>query len=786
MGYDFDNSKVLKICVIGGSEEIINKIFPNNLGTQKDIQCKKRNLYKDIEAKDYDTGKSAKYKVNWEAYIFPNLTDDNEESIMDTISYKIFNFPNKEQNIQNNQQNISKNNIIIKFGSNNTDFLLEYIDCFFSKLFIPQIAIITNEEIKGNQNNRFLTVIKEKMHSELYKDIFSYLWERECYFNQRGHLMSEYAPKSHDKIKDLPCSSLNILLTGISRSGKSTFINTLSKKLISLETPECLSVTREINEFVIYKEVEGQGTIKFKLIDTPGLTIIPEENKDTTDDVINSIDKKLKEFDDSNDSIHIIYFFMIGVTNLEQSKKFFKYLSDLQKERVKKNIPKLPILFIFNRICDKENFDALKKFLFENDFGNLYEEREKTEIKGISSKEKMKLKKNKNLNNVDNILGINLLNKYDNGKIVSNAFGIPDLLRATKYFIKKLNPFKKEDFNNVENYIKEFKKYNSNNKLTEEENKKYLLLKEDCKNLIIQISMDNSLLYKLKNKNEIIEKAKNEADKIIYISSVFGFGAGLIPVPFVDIPILYSINLSMILKIGKCFSVEFNEIPNWDRVKLVMGFEANVQSTAKVVGNTLAAESGEELGKHLVKDLGNEGTHQVVELARKGIGISEVGEVAEYLELPDNNSYQKLANYLYNLFPSFETSVQNGIENGGQEIGKRVKRIIKRNSYALAEDFLEEASEKYSKELAANASSYFYEFCPKVIPVIGSLIGGISDAYSTYKAGKNCIKYFEEYINKTQGCEFVLKRKEEYEKILNSLDILANDNFVDFGINIFN
>ena len=173
-------------------------------------------------------------------------------------------------------------------------------------------------------------------------------------------------------------------------------------------------------------------------------------------------------------------------------------------------------------------------------------------------------------------------------------------------------------------------------------------------------------------------------------------------------------------------------------------------------------------------------------MARKGIGISEVGEVAEYLELPDKNSYQKLTNYLYNLFPSFETSVQNGIENGGQEIGKRVKRIIKRNSYALAEDFLEEASEKYSKELAANASSYIYEFSPKLIPVIGSLIGGVTDCYSTYKAGKNCIKYFEEYINKTQGCEFVLKRKEEYEKILNSLDILENDNFANFEINIFN
>ena len=179
----------------------------------------------------------------------------------------------------------------------------------------------------------------------------------------------------------------------MSRSGKSTFINVLSKKLIALETPEFISVTREINEFVIYREVKGQGIIKLKLIDTPGLTFIKEENKDTTDDVIKSIDEKLKEFDDSNESIHIIYFFMSGIPNLEQSKKFFKYLSNLQEERVKKNFPKLPILFIFNRNSDENNYDALKKFLLENKFNNLYEEGEKNEIKGNLSKNKLKMKK---------------------------------------------------------------------------------------------------------------------------------------------------------------------------------------------------------------------------------------------------------------------------------------------------------------------------------------------------------------------------------------------------------
>ena len=54
-----------------------------------------------------------------------------------------------------------------------------------------------------------------------------------------------------------------------------------------------------------------------KFIDTPGLTFIPEKKIDTTQIVIDSINKKLKEYNDTNESIHIIYFFMAGIPNLE-------------------------------------------------------------------------------------------------------------------------------------------------------------------------------------------------------------------------------------------------------------------------------------------------------------------------------------------------------------------------------------------------------------------------------------------------------------------------------------
>jgi hypothetical protein len=55
MGYDFDNSKIIKVCVIGGKKELINKIFPDSLEVPKNAQYKKRRLYKNIEGKDFIT-----------------------------------------------------------------------------------------------------------------------------------------------------------------------------------------------------------------------------------------------------------------------------------------------------------------------------------------------------------------------------------------------------------------------------------------------------------------------------------------------------------------------------------------------------------------------------------------------------------------------------------------------------------------------------------------------------------------------------------------------------------
>ena len=798
MGYDHDYSHKIKICVIGGSKEIIKYLFPVSI---KDDKYIKRKRTQKVDAKDFISQKSSTYEIYWEAYIFQNMTDETEESTMDSILYDIFGIP-REENDENDKKKmpISKYNIIIKFGSNNVDFLFDCID-YHSRIYFPQVAIITNDEVGGIKDNRFLTLIKEAKQPDLSKKMFNYLWERECYFNQRGQLINEYSPENLNPSKDLPCSSLNIMLTGMSRAGKSTLINILSEKLISLETPEFSSVTTEINEYVVYRKI-GEKIIKFKFIDTPGLTLIPEQNIDTTKMVIDSIDKKLKEFNDTNESIHIIYFFMGKLPNLEHAKKFFDFLNNLNTERMKKEIPKIPILFVFNDISYADYYEPLKQFLIDNNFNILYEKVGNFKKKVSSLKEKIKLKKEKKLDDFeDNIIGINLLKTYNNkGILISDVFGISELLKATKYFIKNQNPFKEEDFNEIEFFDKQFKNFNSikdkGGKLTKEQEEELKSLKEKCKDKMIQVSKENSLLCKLNDQNKIIEKAECEANKIIYKIMGLGFMAGMIPIPFIDLGILVPIYLAMITKIGNCYNVKFCEIPNVILLKLVFGLEVDVQSGAKIVGNALGASAGEQFGKDLVKDLGKE---QIANWSESGLHFihggwlpdyMDVCEVGESLVVNNEGKFKKFINYIYNFFPSFSEGVQKGIDLKGKKYGQKLAGILIDNTNQYGGELLSKLSKQqgnlFGEAIKSNAGNYFQTFLPKAIPIIGQIIGGTMDAYGTYKVGKNSIKYFEEYVKKTMCCDLIIKRKEEYEDALNSLDILANNNFEIFKKNHIN
>ena len=51
MGYNYDNTKTIKICVIGGSNEIIKKLFPDTIKSPNDVQYIKRKRCKILKLK---------------------------------------------------------------------------------------------------------------------------------------------------------------------------------------------------------------------------------------------------------------------------------------------------------------------------------------------------------------------------------------------------------------------------------------------------------------------------------------------------------------------------------------------------------------------------------------------------------------------------------------------------------------------------------------------------------------------------------------------------------------
>ena len=311
MGNEEINS-TLKIIIIGGEDKLLEHIFPVSIKNDKfkEISEKLEVPYKYRKfIKKFD-----KINILWEAFILQDYTDDNFDKSLNLI-YTMLDLPNDEgeeeeeeekkiiqnENIENNSE-FDRKFIVIKFGSNNIEYLINMLN-EQSRVFLPQLAVVTDKNLNEDEklyDNRFLTVIHEDKldQTNTIKNIFSHPRDRENYYNQRGNELNQYLPSNILKINKQVKPHINILITGLSRAGKSTIINLLSRKLVSLECSEGKSVTKNINEYEIERNINGnEEKIGIKLIDTPGLKKYKDKNGkiiDTTKLVEELIKKNLK------------------------------------------------------------------------------------------------------------------------------------------------------------------------------------------------------------------------------------------------------------------------------------------------------------------------------------------------------------------------------------------------------------------------------------------------------------------------------------------------------------
>lgn len=512
----------VKIFCFGDRNEILKEIFTTKV--QNKDKWEYRVFKKEMEFKEKETDKTLKETIEWNATLYPDITDDNLEELFESLE-KNLNIPDEFEESHINLDEDSRKrsrNIIIKFGKNNLNILINFMNNI-SKTYLPQICLITKEKFDevndGLYDNRFLTIIKEenKSDKELIDDLKNYLWSKECYYNERGHILRKPIKAKNDN-KISTNNFVNIMITGISRSGKSTLINILSGKLITLESPFLESVTNNIREYEIIASNNGKFQTGIRFYDTPGLTKIEKKKVDTIKMVKKVIENKIDECAEAKDNIHLIYFVLRPEANLENYVDFFQFIIEMNQKRIKKGLKKISIIFIINKSNDKIAEDSLREFLFSNKLNELYEKipvlgenkvkltyKERFSKKVIQS-EKREIK--------SNIISVNILKTKNS----PNVYGIDSLLEATLYFLKKDNPFKAENFEKIEKIKTELDEIDCGGNVKKEKKKE---LQMEANKLYNEIGEENSFLKGCNNIMNILEKAKYDSNEFFFYNIFF-------------------------------------------------------------------------------------------------------------------------------------------------------------------------------------------------------------------------------------------------------------------------
>ena len=383
------NKLCLKVHIIGSGDKknfIINSIFKQEI-TDNNL----KNKFK--VTRQFKTE-----QFHWIAHIYEDglLTDD--------ICKEMENEIKADRKDKENENIILKNQVVLCFGNENT----EMISSYFKKLRKSNMIFITETECKLSEkiDKRYAKNIiykdlknnEEMSNEELNIKVISLLWELDCFFKEKGNLICRYTPDNifNGLENENSLFTLNILVIGLSRVGKSTFINLISRKLTALESDLTVSVTKNISEYYIYHKDGKNGHGAIKLIDTPGIVNnkSEEDYKKKENQIKELIRNQGKNFEKK---IHFIF-----VILLDTSKLSFKDANNVKEIFEVLNESKCPVYFIINKIrknIKKADLNKiitpLKETLNKNGFNNLSKDEnfipanflkgEKGEVHGIDT-----------------------------------------------------------------------------------------------------------------------------------------------------------------------------------------------------------------------------------------------------------------------------------------------------------------------------------------------------------------------------------------------------------------
>ena len=300
---DYEN--LLKIHICGKIDEtIIKNLFPQPCNQKKDDK-----QIGDWQWKTEQFNWIAKtYKENNFKLIFNEIQKDSDSNI-----------------------NKIKKHIILSFGDEDNEKLFkELLDVGI--VYLPRFIFVTKNEGNYNFNKKmYITNIIESglTTEEIISNIKSEIWEIDCYYNERGNETCKFLPNNILNNIGISDISINLLLAGISRSGKSCFINILNNSLLAFEGCEKSSITKKISEYYLFGESKTEKDGAIKIIDTPGFNYETNKNSEkkeitNLEEINQGISNLITEYKNKRfiDKIHFVLFFFWKEVHFKELKKY--------------------------------------------------------------------------------------------------------------------------------------------------------------------------------------------------------------------------------------------------------------------------------------------------------------------------------------------------------------------------------------------------------------------------------------------------------------------------------
>ena len=177
--------------------DIIIHLFEASQNIFESIFKKKREVieksYGKIETRAFKEEKkplSKIQRINWLGKKYPRLLDNNIKDIFNDL-------------IESIKQSTNKKNIIIKFGNNYLKPFRKMINTIeidhpFVLFVFSEEDIVENDFFDKFKYPQFISYIKDKYDENnpdlnLHK-IYSFIWEKDCYYNERGNIECKYSP----------------------------------------------------------------------------------------------------------------------------------------------------------------------------------------------------------------------------------------------------------------------------------------------------------------------------------------------------------------------------------------------------------------------------------------------------------------------------------------------------------------------------------------------------------------------------------------------------------------